>query len=654
MPLFEITDNAGKTYQIRADSEAEAFQAWTEMAGAQATTAGRVSRGAGLTARGLMEGMATGAAFPATLPMDVGYGVVQGVRQALGDENAGSIIGFPATGAVMNAADAVGDAIGLPQPVTGGERLATAAISGAASAGTGAGVGTLMRRAGTRSGNDLVARTGRALSANPVTQTVAGGTAGTAAEAMDQRGAHPLAQMVAGVAAGGGVAGVSGLIRGGRNAVLRPITEGGREKLVGEALARQATKPQELPIGVGERGLRTDPRARPAPTYVPDSQPTLGEAKRDIGLLRAQRGIQNTDAYGKRLADNLGAQQRFLQDSRLPKQQYDALRDARTQFNAQELARILPPGGTTADVTALRQTLGQLSLHPDARSEPIRKALAYARQQLDEITQTGQTGGPRGTRGVLRSSTVDGRELHVMRENLRSFFDTTEFVDSNRLGREAARRASKAAYSRVKPIMDEIDAALDQATGGEFSKYLTEARRRAVEVDQHRAMREIERRVTSSGVPAVQNDANQLLSAQIRKVIDGAMDGDDFSRLSPSQQQVLRRLRDDLDRAQSMNAPDVKPSGVSNTAFDQQNRQTVMQHVVRSSRLADLFRKYTQEQIDQLFAEALVDPEIGFRLLAKADPRVVESTLGRFEQMALGMFGRGRDAAAGTAGAEDQ
>lgn len=131
------------------------------------------------------------------------------------------------------------DALGLPKPQFDGERTVSAISRGATGGMATYGLGTVARTASGAAG-----MVGRALTAAPVTDVVAGGAAGGSAETARQAGYGPAGQLIAGVV-GGGV-GIGGVL--------------GAERAATRARPRAADLPQTTPreVIVGRNGELTE------------------------------------------------------------------------------------------------------------------------------------------------------------------------------------------------------------------------------------------------------------------------------------------------------------------------------------------------------------------------------------------------------------
>ena len=160
-------------------------------------TLGRVgsalARGAGLTARGLIQGAA---ALPA-MAGDLAAFPINAVSRLSGGQD----VFPPQQQAVSNALTG----LGLPQPQNNTESLQQALAMGAGGAVGGMGLGSGLAGAT----NSTVAGVGNVLRSAPASQVIAGVAAGGSSEIARQQGAGPVVQMAAGLAGGLGAGAIA-------------------------------------------------------------------------------------------------------------------------------------------------------------------------------------------------------------------------------------------------------------------------------------------------------------------------------------------------------------------------------------------------------------------------------------------------------------
>lgn len=180
-----------------------------------------------------------------------------------------------------NPGAALSDTLGLPRPQTAGERVAGAAIEGAAGALPTMGAGMAMQ------GAKVAPQIAGALADMPALQVASGLTGGAAMGAAQEGGAGVLGQAGAALAggllpAGAGIAGNVGMrtLRGTAGALDR-LTTGGQERLAGTALERLSADPRRVRELLAQGGGE----------LVEGSLPTTAQLSEDRGLALLEKAL---------------------------------------------------------------------------------------------------------------------------------------------------------------------------------------------------------------------------------------------------------------------------------------------------------------------------------------------------------------------------
>lgn len=241
-------------------------------------TAGQsLTRGLGLGARDAIEGFGI---LPGMVVDAVNAPVNLGIRGV----NAIAGTAIPQIPPLRETLSGAGDAMGLPKPVTGGERLTSAIGQNVAGLLPSMGAGAMMQGAG-KAGQFI----GNALTTAPVAQLAGAGGAGYMGERANQAEWSPAAQFGASLA--GGIAGASlpsAVTAGARGvaSLAQPFRQAGRERIVGEALLRNSTDPETL-----ARRLREG--ADDASRRLPGSPVTSAVASRDPQMMLLESGMRS-------------------------------------------------------------------------------------------------------------------------------------------------------------------------------------------------------------------------------------------------------------------------------------------------------------------------------------------------------------------------
>lgn len=288
-PDIEVTTTAPRIGQQDATGE---------MDPPPRTMAQDAARGVGLGARSVMRqiGLGTRAtaqglgAFPGIAYDAAGAGV--NMLAAIPNYFGANI---PPVRSSRENIGAIADAAGMPAPATREERMMGAGIEGAAAVIPSMGAGLALQ------GARMAPRLAQMLLGPMSTQIAAGAGGGLAQQSAAEGGAGPLGQLGASLAGGlTGAAGMEAARGGGRlaSAMLEPMRESGRERIVAEALLGSTNSPETLASRLQQGLPNTGQR-------LPESVPTLGTVTRDPALLRVESSVR-AGALGPLAQANMG------------------------------------------------------------------------------------------------------------------------------------------------------------------------------------------------------------------------------------------------------------------------------------------------------------------------------------------------------------
>jgi hypothetical protein len=174
---------------------------------------------------------------------DIAYGAKKGASK-LGLAEApdpknyyGEGTAFPLSAKAAAAAEALPNVAGLDRPETRGERIGSAALEGAASGLSGAGVGALLARA-----PGVAGTVGKFLAGETGTQAAAGALGGAGAQVAGEEGATAAGQTMAGVAAS-----MLPLVARARSGRTLSTTPAGQERIAGEIARNRVGEPNVTP-----------------------------------------------------------------------------------------------------------------------------------------------------------------------------------------------------------------------------------------------------------------------------------------------------------------------------------------------------------------------------------------------------------------------
>jgi hypothetical protein len=525
----------GTTVPITATTPQEARllarQRQEEIAAGSGESGLDFGRIAGLAGRAGVEGLVEGAGTLASLPVDAiynaGVGLAKGADYVLGTDRAPDF-GMPATGAVSSVGDYMADSMSLPEPITDNEKLAMAIGKGAISAIPGMGVGGVMS-----AGSGAVRTIGNSLRAAPVTQGVSGAVAGGAGEyTMQKTGsgtAATVASLLAGGGAGAGMAGTRGV-----GTVLRPLTRGGRDSIVGDVLNMQAHNPNSAIQNLDF-----------APTYVPGSRPLAGVASNDPGLISLQRGVERMDTrrtFSTSAEAANEARNRMLRNVSMDEAQVEAASQARTAKADADTAALF-------DTPQMRQMRVPLNdLMRNLNSIKANKRL-YSRLPVQEALNAAQN-------MILKNAKMNRRTgqweinpgvLYSVRQNLAEAMSGK--IRSDDLPN------IKLAGQTGGDILDMIDDKIETAASG-FKAYMADLAQSGEARKQGSLAQEAYAAGQSNSATAINGGAPFLNLASLRRAYMQRR-----AEMSQTQREAFEAVIRDLDREQKVNAPSIRSSG---------------------------------------------------------------------------------------------
>lgn len=605
---FKLLD--GTTVPIRAATPDEARQKARELQARVAAGSGEsgydLGRMAGLAGRAGVEGLIEGAGTLASLPADAlynaGVGVAKGIDYFAGTDRAPDF-GMPITGAVSRGADMAADAFSLPEPQTDNERLAMSIGKGAISALPGMGVGGLMK-----AGSGAVRTVGNALSAAPVTQMASGAAAGGAGEYAMQKTGSPtvaaLTSLAAGGATGAGMAGAQGA-----GVALRPLTSGGRDRIVGDILNMTARDPRRAALNMDL-----------APTYVPGSKPLAGVASGDPGLINMQRGVERMDTrrlFAENIENANQARNDALAGVTLNPAQVDALSKARTAKADVDTAALFDTPAMQAAQVPVAGLMAKLhSLKQDRRlfaRQPVQEAFREARSMIVRNSKRNKRTG---------EMEINPGVLYSIRQNIAQGLSGDIRSDAAPNLKLAGRAGSD--------ILAMIDDEIEQAAPG-FKAYMADLAQSGERRTQGSLGYEAYQAGVSNGPTAINGGAPFLNLASLRRAYEQRK-----AKLSATQRETFEAVINDLDRSMKTTAPSIRSSGsdtfqnLSVGAFlgramgGQLGQGPLGAAMAKPLNwligLGDLGTPATQERLVEAFAE----PRIAAALMRQATPGNIE------------------------------
>jgi len=564
----------------------------------------------GLTARAGIEG---GLALPSMIA-NVPYAVTDvalGLAQKAGiDVPTLQQRGISAT----RSGQIIADILGLPKAETQLEQGVQSISQAMAGAGGSARMAEAAARRLTGPISQQVAQT---LATSPLAQTVAGGTAASATEAVKEMGGGTGAQLAAGLLGGAVVPGGGGAAQAvGRAApeVVRPFTQAGREVITGNVLRQLATDAERA----AEAAATYTPR-------VPGYTPTTAQATRDIGLISAegpiramdtgQFGIQTAQANRARMAilDRLAKDKKALDDAFAKRDEVaDPIREA-------AFAKV------TIDPESFRNNISQ---NVNKTIDAILSSPSGVRESIIDVMEDAK-------RQIARASTP--QDLYEIRKDLRA--QAQGLLDkSNRGGPTAG--ASKVAKKELEQVIRSVDDVITEAAPG-YDEYLRKYAASSRGIERLEAAQQFKSKVlTTTPDPSSMGDYLISQPSFVRAIRDAEKD----TKLSKTQLAVLRRLGEDLDsgvlgRAVKVPGSDtfknLSTANIIGGIVGKQMFGEISPGVQKAAAPLNWLYNGTDDAIRQLLVEAMLDPKLASSLMKKASVSTVEPLSDELKKRAI-------------------
>lgn len=486
--------------------------------------------------------------------------------------------------------------LGLPEPQTGQERIVQDITS------AGAGVAAPASIA-----NRLPAAVRGFLTENLGTQAAAATGGALASGAARESDASPIMQVIGslgGAMAGGGATGVAPAVARGAKEVVRPFTQAGREVVTGNVLRSLATDAEQA-IEAG---------AKYAPS-VPGYTPTTAQATRDIGLISAEtpiRALDTTGKFGKQIGEANQARLAIL----------DKLAKDESALNAAKTKR--------EEVTSpiREKAFASVTVSPETFQSGVNLTV---NKTIDDILAS-----PAGKRGTVISVMEDARddiarattpqELYEIRKDLRAA--AQGLLDkSGSKGPNAG--AYKAAKNELEQVIRSVDDAIESAAPG-YKNYLDKYSKSSRGIERMEAAQEFRGKVLST-TPDPSSVGDFLISQpSFTRAIRAA---EKETNLSAAQVAALKKVAADLDSG--VLARGVKVPG--SDTFKNMSTANIIGGIVGKQMYGEMppaFSKMmapmnwlyngTDDAIRELIVDAMLDPKLASRLMAKASVVSIE------------------------------
>lgn len=498
---------------------------------------------------------------------------------------------------------------GLPEPRTPTERVVqdiSSAIAGVG--GTAKLAGTLVPGAATA---PLTERLGL--------QTAGAiGGAGAAGTGREMGATSPLAQL--GLAALGGTIAPSTTATtaqaAGRAipAIVRPFTEAGREKIVGEVLRSLSAQPEMAAS-----------RAQTYKAPIPGYQPTTAQATRDIGLIAAETPIRALDVGGKFAQQASAANKARLNIIDQMAKDQDALTSAIAKRNevtaplreqAFAKASVDPETFQSAVTLTVDNTINNILSSPAGARGTVERTMNWAKEQI----KRGDTPA----------------KLYEVRKDLRD-------ASQGLLDKEGA--AYSLAKSQLEQVIRSVDDAIEAAAPG-YKDYLQKYAAASKGIERLEAAQTFKGKILST-TPDPMNIGDSLISQPaFTRAIRAVKADPDMKGLSKTQMSALERVSKDLDEgvlargAKVPGSDTFKNMSTANVIGGIIGKQMFGEMSPALSKLAapmNWLYNGTDDKIRELLVEAMLDPKLASSLMSKASLVTMEPLSQALQQKAINM-----------------
>ena len=446
----------------------------------------------------------------------------------------------------------------------------------------------------------------------------AGAAGGTlAAQLAAQAGVGPVGQIAAGL--GGGILApgavqttVSRGVSGGRE-VVRPFTEEGREVIAGNVLRQLASSPETAMARAAEYQA-------PLRGYTP----TTAQATRDIGLISAETAIRGMDVTGKFATQASQANQirnTILNALARDKDTLDMAIQRRDDItkplreNAFAQATVSPETLQSAITLTANKTIDDILKSAVGARKPVQDAMLFAQNRLKDGTTP--------------------ERLYEVRKDLRDAAQGLLDTEKSSL------RLAKGELERVIKSVDDV---LETSAPG-YKNYLDTYRTQSQRIDALKAAQEFRGKVLTT-TPDPGNVSDFIISQPAFTRAIRAVEKDPQTKLTQTQIGILRRVGKDLDEGVLARGAKVPGSDT----FKNLSTANLIGGIVGKQLFGELspalqskinpfnwMYNGSDEAIKEVLVDAMLDPKLASRLMAKASTTSIEPISKELQRRAINL-----------------
>ena len=592
MPTYEISIPNKGTFEVSSDKDLTDAQAY-QYALQQSQTEPKTSMGQDLTRQLGLFGRAavTGAT---AIPLMAGDALNSLLNLGFGRE-----VFKPSSKSMQD----IMTTFGVPEPKTPTERVVQD-VTGAMAGVTGPGA--------------VAAKLGPAaqqfFATNVPAQTVAamgGALGGGLAKEGDLGAGGQLGFGLLGAMVPGAATSLTPAAARGAMELVRPMTEAGRQTIAGKVLSSLSREPQAA--------MKQMEGFQPS---VPGYTPTTAQASRDIGLIGAETPIKALDVTSKFATQASEANQarmaildRMAKDDAAVKQAI-AKRDEVTaplRENAFNNSTATPDQIQSAVSLVVDKNINDILASPEGKRGTVIKAMDFARNTIGRAD--------------------DVRSLYEVRKDLR---DAAQGL----LDKEGPQYSL--AKKQLETIIRSVDDVIDSAAPG-YKDYLNKYSQASKGIESLQGMQEFKTKVLTT-TPDPSRVGDYFISQPAFTRTIRALEQDNKLNLSGAQLSALKKISADLDsgvlpRATKTPGSDtfknISTANVIGGIIGKQTFGDVPAVLNKVAAPLNWLYNGTDDQIRELLVDAMLDPKLAFKLMAKASTTNVEPLSRELQRKAM-------------------
>lgn len=452
-----------------------------------------------------------------------------------------------------------------------------------------------------------------ALATKPGIQAAAAASSAGASSYTREQGGTPAEQIIAGLGTGIAAPSVLEGVKQAGNTVVRgaqgigqSFTRQGQEKIVGGALRRIANDKSKAISNLEN-----------TQEIVPGATQTTGEASKDFGLMAVERAVRSkypakfADAASRRNA----ARQQFLDSIAKTKEELNQAIQSRDS-TATPLREQAFSNRKAVDVSPIMQKADEVLSGPTGAKDSVRSAMKWVVDRID-----GES---------------DPQRLYGIRQDINDLL-------AGKYGGDKA--GLKLASKELMAVRDVIDDQIESGAPG-FKNYLSTYKEMSRPINQMETAQGI-KETAGLAAPDITTSQNVLSQAKFKKAV-ADLKSDKLNPFTKQQMQIIEKVAADLDSGAAVTNSLIRPSGsdtfqnltTAHILGNMLGRETVPDNVLTRALgkpVGWITRKLSADEVDELMADALLDPKMAASLMKKASPKHLSTVGEALKKRAISM-----------------